>query len=121
MFFILSLSLFVSYLGFSFMVQGSKLSTVTSLFLVSRLLQVIGGKDMINYVAVTILYPYMTSSVRKALRGYTAVEISYSNAFLKHLNEMEKMVCSGPECEGEEDISCLSDNVCMERLLGFLL
>lgn len=103
------------------MVQGSKLSTVTALFLVSSILQVIGGKDMINSVAATILYPYMTSSVRKALRGNTAAEISYSNSFLEHLNEMEKMICLGPECKGEENFTCLSDDVCMERLLDFLL
>ncbi|KAF3442728.1 hypothetical protein FNV43_RR16645 [Rhamnella rubrinervis] len=95
--------------------DGSKFSTITSLFLVSCLLQVIGGKDMTNSVAATILYPYMASNVRKALRGNTAVQISYSNSFLEHLNEMEKMVCSGPQCEGEKDFSCLSDNVCMER------
>lgn len=103
------------------MVQELKLSTVTSLFLVSRLLQVIGGNQMINYVAVTILYPYMTSSVKKALQGNTAEEISYSNSFLEHMNEMEKMVYSDLECEREENISFLNNNVCKERLLHILL
>lgn len=102
------------------MVQGSKFSTVISLFLVSRLLQVIGGKDMINSVAATILYPYMSSSVRNALQENTDGEISYPNSLFEHLNKMESMVCSGPEYESQENITCPSDEVCTERLVDLL-
>ncbi|XP_015898856.3 protein TRANSPARENT TESTA 9 isoform X1 [Ziziphus jujuba] len=95
--------------------NGSKFSTVTSLFLVSRLLQVIGGKDMINSVAATILCPYMSSSVRNSFQGNTAGEINYPNSLFEHLNKMESMVCSVPECEGEENITCPNDEACKER------
>lgn len=84
--------------------DGSNISAVTSLYIVSRLLQVVGGKSMINAVAGVILYPFMTSTVGDATEGNTVVGSCNAKSFLDHLNHMEKMVCSGPESEGAETI-----------------
>ncbi|XP_041027932.1 protein TRANSPARENT TESTA 9-like isoform X1 [Juglans microcarpa x Juglans regia] len=84
-------------------IDGSNISEVTSLYIISRLIQVIGGKRVINAVAGVILYPYMTSSVGGATEGDT-VDVN-GNSFLNHLNDVEKLVCSGPEMEGSENTS----------------
>ncbi|XP_059462464.1 protein TRANSPARENT TESTA 9-like isoform X2 [Corylus avellana] len=90
-------------------IDGSNISAVTSLYIVSRLLQVVGGKSIINAVAGVILYPYMTSSVGDATERNSVVGSWNAKSFLDHLNHLEKMVCSGPESEGVENIesSCL--------------
>lgn len=61
---------------------------------------------MINAVAGVILYPYMTSSVGGATEGDTVDVVDVNgNSFLNHLNDVEKLVCSGPETEGSENTS----------------
>uniref|UniRef100_A0A2N9FWI1 FPL domain-containing protein n=1 Tax=Fagus sylvatica TaxID=28930 RepID=A0A2N9FWI1_FAGSY len=82
----------------------SNISAVASLYIVCRLLQVVGGKSMIDAVTGVILYPYMTLSVGDATEGDTVNGISNANSFLDHLNDMEKKVCSGPKSEGAENI-----------------
>lgn len=84
--------------------DGSNISSVTSLYIVSRLLQVVDGKSMVNAVAGVILYPYMTLSVGDAMKGDTVDGVCNASSFLDHLNDMEKRVCSGPESEGAENI-----------------
>jgi hypothetical protein len=59
---------------------------------------------MIDAVAGVILYPYMTSSVGDATERNTVDGSCNAKSFLYHLNHMEKMVCSGPESEGAENI-----------------
>lgn len=82
----------------------SNISAVASLYIVCRLLQVVGGKSMIDAVTGVILYPYMTLSVGDATEGDKVNGISNANSFLDHLNDMEKKVCSGPKSEGAENI-----------------
>ncbi|XP_030925626.1 protein TRANSPARENT TESTA 9-like isoform X2 [Quercus lobata] len=84
--------------------DGSNISSVTSLYIVSRLLQVVDGKSMVNAVAGIILYPYMTLSVGDAMKGDTVDGVCNASSFLDHLNDMEKRVRSGPESEGAENI-----------------
>ena len=55
-------------------------------------------------MAGVILYPYMTSSVGDAIERNTVVGGWNAKSFLDHLNHLEKMVCSGPESEGAENI-----------------
>ncbi|XP_075638324.1 protein TRANSPARENT TESTA 9-like isoform X2 [Castanea sativa] len=84
--------------------DGSNISPLTSLYIVSRLLQVLDGKSMVDAVAGVILYPYMTLSVGDAMEGDTVDGVCNASSFLDHLNDMEKRVCSGLESEGAENI-----------------
>ncbi|KAJ6746005.1 hypothetical protein OIU74_028634 [Salix koriyanagi] len=77
---------------------GSNLSPITSLYIVSCLIQVIGGKSIVNYVAGVLLYPYMSSSVRDAW------EACLSSAVFNHFNDMEKSPCS-TKSEGAESVN----------------
>ncbi|KAJ6994371.1 hypothetical protein NC653_017254 [Populus alba x Populus x berolinensis] len=78
--------------------DGSNLSPITSLYIVSCLIQVIGGKSIVNYVAGVLLYPYMSLSVREAW------EACLSSAFFSNFNDMEKSSCS-TESEGAESVN----------------
>lgn len=88
--------------------QGSDLSAVTCLYVISRLLQVVGGKSVVNSVAGIILYPFMTSSMRDTTRGDSGNGSFQDKSFVTHLNKLE-MQCSGLESEGAENIerNCL--------------
>ncbi|XP_021672594.2 protein TRANSPARENT TESTA 9 isoform X2 [Hevea brasiliensis] len=113
--------------------DGSNLSAITSLYIVSRLLQVVGGKTIVNAVAEIVLYPFM-SSLRYASEG------DANNLFFNHLNNVEKLGCSDSESEGGEiinghligkpvsshspSINCsVDDSLCRERggILAFIL
>ena len=92
-----------------FLVQGScNISAVTSLYIVSRLLQVVGGKHLINAVAGLLLYHYITLSKRDVTNGDVADSTGNESALLRSLNDINIKVCSGPEAEGAEDINKLS-------------
>ncbi|KAF2289654.1 hypothetical protein GH714_037724 [Hevea brasiliensis] len=49
--------------------DGSNLSAITSLYIVSRLLQVVGGKTIVNAVAEIVLYPFMGEIINGHLIG----------------------------------------------------
>lgn len=49
--------------------QGSDLSAITSLYILSRLLQVVGGRSMINNVAGVILYHVLNLNARTLSEG----------------------------------------------------
>ncbi|KAB1203036.1 Protein CLEC16A [Morella rubra] len=85
--------------------DGSNVSAVTSLYIISRLLQVVGGKTTINTVAGLILYPYMTSSVGEATEG-TTVDMNASY-FFDLLKGVVEGVCSGLESEGSENVESI--------------
>ncbi|EEF28149.1 conserved hypothetical protein [Ricinus communis] len=104
------------------------LSAITSLYILCRLLQIVGGKKIINCVAEIILYPFMLS-----MRD--ASELSTDNSFSNHWNDVEKLVGSGSEFEGAENINgdllcklmsssshsvnyIVDDNVCQKRCNG---
>ncbi|XP_048236219.1 protein TRANSPARENT TESTA 9 isoform X2 [Ricinus communis] len=112
--------------------DGSDLSAITSLYILCRLLQIVGGKKIINCVAEIILYPFMLS-----MRD--ASELSTDNSFSNHWNDVEKLVGSGSEFEGAENINgdllcklmsssshsvnyIVDDNVCQKRsgILAFI-
>ncbi|RVW44467.1 Protein CLEC16A-like [Vitis vinifera] len=88
--------------------KGSDLSAVTCLYVISRLLQVVGGKSVVNSLAGIILYPFMTSSMRDTTRGDSGNGSFQDKSFVTHLNKLE-MQCSGLESEGAENIerNCL--------------
>uniref|UniRef100_A0A6M2EEB1 Uncharacterized protein n=1 Tax=Populus davidiana TaxID=266767 RepID=A0A6M2EEB1_9ROSI len=96
--------------------DGSNLSPITSLYIVSCLIQVIGGKSIVNYVAGVLLYPYMSLSVREAW------EACLSSAFFSNFNDMEKSSCS-TESEGAESVngSPLHRHLPECRILDFIL
>ncbi|XWS66592.1 hypothetical protein CRYUN_Cryun05aG0213000 [Craigia yunnanensis] len=84
--------------------ESYKISIVTSLYIVSRLLQVVGGKHLINAVAGLLLYHYITLNQRDATNGDTADCTGNASALLCSLNDINIKVCCGPEAEGAEDI-----------------
>ncbi|PPD77897.1 hypothetical protein GOBAR_DD25180 [Gossypium barbadense] len=113
------------------------ISAVTSLYIVSRLLQVVGGKHLINGVAGLLLYHYMALCEREAIatNGDTAGSTGDASPLLHSLNDINIKV-SGHEAEGEKEIninyllqhlnvqtssnshfdgSPRDDNVCIER------
>ncbi|KAA8516800.1 hypothetical protein F0562_017090 [Nyssa sinensis] len=97
---IVSLLLFPILLPLLQLIQrrGTCLSAITSLYVVSRLLQVVEGKKIVNIVASAILYPYMSSSMRNATEGATTNGISQANSLANQVHEMEEMLCPEPEC-----------------------
>ncbi|OVA07121.1 hypothetical protein BVC80_1289g38 [Macleaya cordata] len=114
---------------------GSHVSSITSLYVICRLLQVVDGRELINSVALALLYFYTLSFVRSnsdkdAIDGGEAV-----NYIAQHLIEFEDVAIPALEPEGAENInktnlfrllteyisstahfaSCLIDNVPIER------
>ncbi|XVE75878.1 hypothetical protein DITRI_Ditri12bG0127100 [Diplodiscus trichospermus] len=86
--------------------KGSyNISAVTSLYIVSRLLQVVGGKHLTNAVAGLLLYHYITLSQKDATNGDTSGSTGNVNAFLRLLNDTNIKVHCGPEAEGAEDVN----------------
>ncbi|XVF07561.1 hypothetical protein REPUB_Repub06bG0149900 [Reevesia pubescens] len=81
------------------------ISAVTSLYIVSRLLQVLGGKHLINAVAGLILYHYTALSQRDATNGDTVDGRGDASPLLHSLNDINIKVYSGPEAEGAEEIN----------------
>lgn len=122
--------------------QGSyNISVVTSLYIVSHLLQVVGGKHLINAVAGLLLYHYITSSQGDATNGDIAGSTSDRSALLCSLNDINIKESSGPGAEDAEDVNInyllehlnkhttsnshfdgtpRKDNMCIERLVCFL-
>ncbi|KAJ0028310.1 hypothetical protein Pint_36142 [Pistacia integerrima] len=84
--------------------NGFHVSAVTSLYIVSQLLQVVGGKNIINYVAVVLLYPYMTLHIRDAIEGETT-DASNAYSFYNLLHELEIVKFFSLKSEGEEDMN----------------
>ncbi|XP_057423572.1 protein TRANSPARENT TESTA 9-like isoform X2 [Lotus japonicus] len=84
--------------------NGSGLSAITSLYMVSCLLQVVGGRSMINNVAGVILYNFMKLNVRVLNEG-NAYDGHNDKHFLKCLSEVEGIVRYAPESNGAERIN----------------
>ncbi|KAK7278721.1 hypothetical protein RJT34_23757 [Clitoria ternatea] len=116
----------------------SNLSAITSLYMVSRLLQVLGGRMMINNVAGVILYHFLNINVR--VEGNAADGHDDVKTFSKCWNEMERIICHTPESNESEcingnyfgaggenftsnfKISCSNGKICSERrgILAFV-
>ncbi|TXG58156.1 hypothetical protein EZV62_015985 [Acer yangbiense] len=83
-------------------------SVVTSMYIVSHLLQVVGGKNIINSVAAVLLFPYKTSNLRDSSEGKATSGISHEQSFFNLLNDMEIMEVlenSASETAGEVNIN----------------
>ncbi|RZC25815.1 Protein TRANSPARENT TESTA 9 isoform D [Glycine soja] len=94
---------------FSFMASknknGSDLSAITSLYIISCLLQVVGGRSMINNVAGVILYHILNLNVRIPSEGNASDVHDDVKTFSKCLNEVERVICYDPESNGSESIN----------------
>ncbi|KAK8600570.1 hypothetical protein V6N12_050423 [Hibiscus sabdariffa] len=87
--------------------KGSyNISAVTSFYIVSRLLQVVGGKHLINGVAGLLLYHHMALCRRDAIatNGDTAGDTGDASPLLHFLNDI-RIKIFGPEAGGEEEIN----------------
>ncbi|TKY53146.1 CLEC16A protein [Spatholobus suberectus] len=84
--------------------NGSDLSAITSLYIISRLLQVVGGRSMVNNVASVILYHFLNLNVRIPCEG-SASDVHDVKTFSKCLNEVERVICYAPESNGSESIN----------------
>ncbi|XP_058109055.1 protein TRANSPARENT TESTA 9-like isoform X2 [Magnolia sinica] len=98
---------------------GSPMSAVTSLYIVSRLLQVIDGKELVNSVAAAVLFPYTDSSMRD---GGTISKTDSAESFLELLNEFKAhlMATSAPDSEVTEkgDMKCPSRHLWEHNLFS---
>ncbi|GAY32952.1 hypothetical protein CUMW_004930 [Citrus unshiu] len=84
--------------------NGFYVSAVTSLYIVSYLLVVVGGKNIVNAVAGVILYPYMTPR-RDAAKEEITNSSSDTHFFLNLLRDMEIMEIVGSESQKDENIN----------------
>ncbi|KAJ4705378.1 Protein CLEC16A like [Melia azedarach] len=106
--------------------NGFNLCAVTSLYIVSHLLVVVGGKNIINAVASVLLYPYMILSIRDTAKGETTNGSTHAKSFLNLLRDMEIMETFAPESEGYGNINVdhISEDgdVCKARngILGYI-
>lgn len=124
--------------------QGSDLSAITSLYILSCLVQVVGGRSMVNNVAGVIVHHFSNLNVRVLSEGNASDGYDGVKPFSKWLNEVERIICYAPESKGSEstngnylgahledfmssfNISSSSGYICSKRLvfsqvLSFLL
>ncbi|KAK8468260.1 hypothetical protein PHAVU_007G269200 [Phaseolus vulgaris] len=85
--------------------NGSDLSAITSLYIISRLLQVVGGRSTINNVACDILYHILNFNVRSPSEGNTSDFHDDIDTFSKFLNEVEKVISHAPDSNGSQSIN----------------
>lgn len=99
--------------------QESGVSAVTSLYIVSRLLQVVGGRSMINNVACVILYHFLNLNVRVLNEGNASNGHDDVKPFSKCLSEVERIICYAPESNEAESImsSFNNEEICSKRLV----
>ncbi|KAK2400915.1 protein TRANSPARENT TESTA [Trifolium repens] len=82
------------------------LSAATSLYIVSRLLQVVGGRSMINNVACVIFfYHFFNLNVRIQSEGNATDGHDDVKPFVKCFSEIERTICYAPELNGVESIT----------------
>ncbi|RDX87300.1 Protein CLEC16A, partial [Mucuna pruriens] len=96
-------ALYHPYIDFS--VKGSDLSAITSLYILSRLLQVVGRRSMINNVAGVILYHFLNLNVRVPSEGTASDVHDDAKTSSKCLKEVERVICYAPELNGSESIN----------------
>ncbi|XP_042502612.1 protein TRANSPARENT TESTA 9-like isoform X3 [Macadamia integrifolia] len=82
--------------------QGTHISAITSLYMVCRLIQIVGGKWLVNSVAVVVLYTYMVLSGRVPTERSPTSGTGPGTSFFGILNELEEMR-SGLNSEGTEN------------------
>lgn len=84
---------------------GPDLSAITSLYIISRLIQVVGRRSMINNVAGVILYAFLNLNVRIPSEGNASDVLDDLKIFSKCLNEVKRVLCYAPESNGSESIN----------------
>ncbi|KAF8044246.1 hypothetical protein BT93_A2283 [Corymbia citriodora subsp. variegata] len=118
--------------------SDSSFSAVMSLYIVSRLLQVVGGRSLINFIAGVILFPYLASSKEDATQGNNCNGTSGSDSFSRYISKLEAVVYADFDSErteninGENSLGCLVGyksrdspidyKICTERngILGYV-
>ncbi|CAK8571334.1 unnamed protein product [Lathyrus sativus] len=83
----------------------SGLSAVTSLYIVSRLLQIVGGRSIVNNVACVILYHFLNLNATVQSEGNAIDDHDNVKPFAKCLSEIERTICYVPELNGAESIT----------------
>ncbi|KNA16933.1 hypothetical protein SOVF_084720 isoform A [Spinacia oleracea] len=99
---------------------GVKISSVTSLYLLSRLLQVVDKKEMLDSVASLILYPHVASCPVFDTEGY-ATDRSQVKTTSDQLNDIEQILNSSFESHdnGEAFGDILEPKLSAHHLLSF--
>ncbi|KAK7268074.1 hypothetical protein RIF29_20760 [Crotalaria pallida] len=87
--------------------NASDLSAISSLYILSRLVQVVGGRTMVNNVAGVILYHFFNLHVKVLGEGNASDGHDDVKSFSKCLNEVERIICytPDPESRGTESIT----------------
>lgn len=78
-------------------------SVITSLYMVTGLLQVVGGEALVNFVAIIVLYPFLVAEITDASRKNKTSISSDAKSLLSYMSELEGLVCS--DLEGGENIN----------------
>ncbi|XP_043713922.1 protein TRANSPARENT TESTA 9-like isoform X2 [Telopea speciosissima] len=82
--------------------QDTHISAITSLYMVCCLVQIVGGKWLVNSVAVAVLYTYMVLSGRVSTERTPTSGTSPATTFFGILNELEE-IRSDLNSEGTEN------------------
>ncbi|KAK4776642.1 hypothetical protein SAY86_005330 [Trapa natans] len=85
--------------------SGSSPSIVTSLYIVSRLIQIISGKSLINLVTTVMLYPYIELDMKNFTRANGADESGNADSFASYVSQLGGFVFTNPEVLGSETMS----------------
>ncbi|KAI3984947.1 hypothetical protein MKX01_004715 [Papaver californicum] len=85
-------------------------SSITSLCVISRLLQVVDGRELVNSVAIALLCSYMFSFARSTIEKGDSDEgaltdVDTVNHFAEYLINIKEVVVRFLEAEGEENLS----------------
>lgn len=112
--------------------QGSHVSSITFLYVICRLLQVVDGRELVNSVAFALIYSYMFSFVKSNAEKGALTDGEAVNHFTEHLIKIEEITIPVLEHEGAENFNttnlirllseyisanCLMDNIPSERLV----
>lgn len=85
--------------------QDSSFSPLISLYLLCRLLQVIGGKSLSNHICAIILNPYGESTMIESNQGDKSNARNYDDSFAIYVSELESCSSSSSDSKVAENIN----------------
>ncbi|KAI3832567.1 hypothetical protein MKW98_002113 [Papaver atlanticum] len=85
-------------------------SSITSLCVICRLLQVVDGREMVNSVAIALLCSYMFSFARSTIEKGDSdegaiIDVDTVNHFAEYLIDIKEVIVPSLEAEGAENLS----------------
>lgn len=87
-----TLGFLFGFLTCCFLFQDLRISALSSLYIFSHLIQIVDVKEVVDCVAVALLYPHMALSAGKDMGSISRP--NNINLFPEHLNEFEEHLSS---------------------------